>query len=82
MFQFKYCLVNYFGVLLLGVVSLMAESTTGVLISPGYGGHQSTMPPSYYATTTYDTTSYYTKAPKYLKYYTTKEPECYTTPRL
>jgi hypothetical protein len=76
MFQLNYCLVNYFVVPLLGVVSLMAESTTGVLMSPGYGGYQSTTPPSYYATTTYDTTSYYTEAPKY---YTTKEPECYTT---
>jgi hypothetical protein len=55
----------------LGVVSLMAESTTGVLMSPGYGGYQSTALPSYYATTSYDMTSYYTEAPKY---YTTKEP--------
>ncbi|EFX88260.1 LOW QUALITY PROTEIN: hypothetical protein DAPPUDRAFT_234827 [Daphnia pulex] len=39
-------------------------------------GYQITTPPSYYATTTYDTTSYYTEAPKY---YTTKEPEYYTT---
>ncbi|EFX88370.1 hypothetical protein DAPPUDRAFT_234547 [Daphnia pulex] len=69
-------MVNYFVVLLLGVVSLMAESTTGVLKSPGDGGYQSTTPPSYYATTTYDTASYYTEAPKY---YTTKEPEYYTT---
>ncbi|EFX88274.1 LOW QUALITY PROTEIN: hypothetical protein DAPPUDRAFT_234799 [Daphnia pulex] len=68
--------INYYVVLLLGVVSLMAESTTGLLMSPGYGGYQSTTPPSYYATTTYDTTSYYTEAPKY---YTTKEPDYYTT---
>ncbi|EFX87990.1 LOW QUALITY PROTEIN: hypothetical protein DAPPUDRAFT_234614 [Daphnia pulex] len=34
------------------------------------------MPPSYYATTKYETTSYYTEA---LKYYTTKEPESYYT---
>ncbi|EFX82402.1 hypothetical protein DAPPUDRAFT_302619 [Daphnia pulex] len=72
-------IVNNFVVLLLGVVSLMDELTTGVLSSPGYVRHQSTTPPSYYATTTYDTTSYYTKAPKYPKYYTTKESECYTT---
>ncbi|XP_046450629.1 mucin-12-like [Daphnia pulex] len=49
----------------------MAESTTGVLMSPGYGGSQSTTPPSYYATTTNDTTSYYTEAPKEPEYYTT-----------
>jgi hypothetical protein len=36
MFQLDFCLVNYFIVLLLGVVSLMTESTTGVLMSPGY----------------------------------------------
>ncbi|EFX79451.1 hypothetical protein DAPPUDRAFT_319562 [Daphnia pulex] len=33
-------LMNYGVVLLLGVVSLIAGSTTGVLISPGYGGLQ------------------------------------------
>jgi hypothetical protein len=32
--------------MLLGVVSLMAESTTGVLMSPGYGGYQTATPPS------------------------------------
>ncbi len=36
--------VNY-GVVLLGLVSLMAESNTGVLMSPGYGGYQTTTPP-------------------------------------
>jgi len=36
--------VNYGVVLLLGV-SLMAESNTGVLMSPGYGGYQTTTPP-------------------------------------
>jgi hypothetical protein len=40
MFEFTNCLVNYGGVLLLVVVSLMAGSTTGVPISPGYGGHE------------------------------------------
>ncbi len=39
MFKFIHCLVNY-GVLLLGVSSLTAWSTTGVLMSPGYGGYQ------------------------------------------
>ncbi len=39
------CLVNYGVVLLLGVVSLMARSTTGVLMSPGYGGYQTTTSP-------------------------------------
>jgi hypothetical protein len=36
MFEFINSLVNYDGVLLLGVVSLMAGSTNGVLMSPGY----------------------------------------------
>jgi hypothetical protein len=34
------CLVNYGVLLLLGVVLLMAGSTTGVPIFPAYGGHQ------------------------------------------
>jgi hypothetical protein len=42
MFEFIIYLVNYGVVLLLGVVSLMAGSTTGVQMSPGYGGSQST----------------------------------------
>jgi hypothetical protein len=51
-----YCLVNYGVVLLFGFVSLMAVSTTGVPMSPGYGGYQST---------TYAAPAYYTEAPKY-----------------
>jgi hypothetical protein len=62
--------------MLLGVVSLMAGSTTGVLMSPGYGGYQTTLPPPYYPKATYGTTSYCTEA---YKYYTTKAPEFYTT---
>jgi hypothetical protein len=46
MFEFINCLVNYAVVLLLGVVSLMAGSATGVPMSPGYGGYESTtLPP-------------------------------------
>ena len=45
MFKFINCLVNYGVVLKLGVVSLMAGSTTGVLMFPGYGGYQSTTLP-------------------------------------
>jgi hypothetical protein len=47
-----YCLVNY-GVLLLGVGSLMAGLTTGVPMSPGYGGYQTTTAASDCTTTTY-----------------------------
>ncbi len=43
----------------------VAGSTTGVPMSPGYGGCQTATPPPYYATTTYATTIYYTKAPEY-----------------
>jgi hypothetical protein len=53
MFKFIDCF-NFSVVLLLGVVSLMAGSTTGVLMSPWYGGYQTTTPPPYsYAATTY-----------------------------
>jgi hypothetical protein len=64
-----YCLVNYGVVLLLGVVSLMAGSATGVPMSPGYGGYQTATPPPYYTATTFAKTSYNT----------TKAPEYYTT---
>jgi hypothetical protein len=37
-----YRLANYGVMLLLGVVSLMAGSTTGVLMFPVYGGYQAT----------------------------------------
>ncbi|EFX62819.1 hypothetical protein DAPPUDRAFT_269666 [Daphnia pulex] len=60
--------------MLLGVLSLMAGSTTGVPMSPWYGGNQ-TAPP-YYPKATYATTSYFTEV---YKYYTTKAPEFYTT---
>jgi hypothetical protein len=54
-----------------GVVSLMAASTTGVLMSPGYGGYQATAPKEDYTTSpphykkmlTYATPTYYTEAP-------------------
>jgi hypothetical protein len=62
--------------MLLGVVSLMAGSTTGVPMSPGYGGYQTATPPPYYPKATYATTSYCTEISKY---YTTKTPEFYTT---
>jgi hypothetical protein len=45
MFKFINCLVNYGVVLKLGVVSLMAGSTTGVPMFPGYGGYISTTLP-------------------------------------
>ncbi|EFX82157.1 hypothetical protein DAPPUDRAFT_241289 [Daphnia pulex] len=71
-------MANYGVVLLLGVVSLMAESITVVLMSLGYGGYQTgTLSPNY--TTTFATTSYYTDAPEY---YTTKAPDYYTKLRL
>jgi hypothetical protein len=62
-------------VLLLGVESLMAGLTTGVPMSPGYGGYETTTPASGCTTTTYATTSYYTEASKY---YTTNVPDYYT----
>jgi hypothetical protein len=74
--KFIYCLVNYGVVLLLGVVSLMGGSTTGVPISTWYGANQTATPPPSYTTTTYATTGSCTTA---FKYYTTKAPEFYTT---
>jgi hypothetical protein len=62
--------------MLLGVVSLIGGSTTGVLMSPGYGGYQTATPPPYYPKATYATTSSCTEV---FKYYTTKAPEFYTT---
>jgi hypothetical protein len=63
--------------MLFGVVSLMAGSTTGVLMSPGYGGSdQTATPPPYYPRATNVTTSYCTEISKY---YTTKASEFYTT---
>ncbi|EFX80804.1 hypothetical protein DAPPUDRAFT_318265 [Daphnia pulex] len=52
-------------VLLLGVESFMAGLTTGVPMSPGYGGYQTTTPASDCTTTTSTTTSYYTEVSKY-----------------
>ncbi|EFX80811.1 hypothetical protein DAPPUDRAFT_243221 [Daphnia pulex] len=59
--------VNYGGVLLLGVVSLMAGSTTGVPMSSGYGDYQ---------TSTSAAPAYYTEA---LKCYSIKAPVYYST---
>ncbi|EFX86218.1 hypothetical protein DAPPUDRAFT_236935 [Daphnia pulex] len=58
---------NYGVVLQLVVLSLMAGLTTGVPMSPGYGGYQIATPASYH-TTTYAAIGYYT--PKALEYYT------------
>jgi hypothetical protein len=55
---------------------LMAGSTTGVPMSPGYGGNHTATPPPYFSKATYATTSYCTEV---YKYYTTKAPEFYTT---
>jgi hypothetical protein len=38
-FEIVYCVVIYSVVLLLGVVFLMAGSTTSVPVTPGYGGY-------------------------------------------
>ena len=70
--QIIYRLANYGVVLLLGVVSWMAGSATGVPTSPGYGGYRTATPPPYYTATTYDMSSYYIEASKY---YTTKFPD-------
>jgi hypothetical protein len=53
---------------LLGVVSLMAGFTTGVPMSPGYGGNQTATSPPYYTTRKYAITDYYTT--KTTEYYT------------
>ncbi len=76
MFRFIYCLVNYGVVLLLGVVSLMAGLTAGVVMSHWYGGNQTATPPPSYPKATYATTSSCTEV---FKYYTTTAPEFYTT---
>jgi hypothetical protein len=76
MFKFISCLDNYGVVLLLGFVSLMWWSTTGVPMSPWYGANQTATP-----YTTYATTSSCTEV---FQYYTTKASETYpqlTPPR-
>jgi hypothetical protein len=50
--------VNYGVVLLLIVVSLMVGSTTGVMMSRGYGGQQPATPLSYSTTKKYARTEY------------------------
>jgi hypothetical protein len=60
-FQIIYCLDNYGVVLLLVIVVL----TTGVPMSPGYGGYQTATLPSNYKTISNETTSYYTEAPNH-----------------
>jgi hypothetical protein len=79
MLKFIICLVNYGVVLLLGVVSLMAGSTTGVPMSPGYGGYQATAAQEYYTTSSpyYTITSIYvTPAAR------TPRPSSTTSPRM
>jgi hypothetical protein len=49
-------------VMLLFAVSLKAGSITGVPMSPGYGGYQSTTSPPYYTTTTFARTGYHNEA--------------------
>jgi hypothetical protein len=73
--QIIYRIVDDGVVLLPFVVSLKAGSITGVPMSPGYGGYQSTTPLPYYTTTTFAPTGYYTEAHNY---YITKAPEYYT----
>ncbi|XP_046456123.1 uncharacterized protein LOC124203490 [Daphnia pulex] len=58
-------------VLLPFVVSLKVGSITGVPMSPGYGGYQSTTPPPCNTTTTFAPTGYYTEGHNY---YTTNTP--------
>jgi hypothetical protein len=49
-FEIVYCVVIYSVVLLLGVVFLMAGSTTSVPVTPGYGGYFTTAAKEYWAT--------------------------------
>jgi hypothetical protein len=67
--------------MLLGVVSLKAGSTTGVPMSPLYGGCQTATLTPYYTTTFATTGSYTTKAQEC---YTTihDAPSCYTESRI
>ncbi|XP_046440909.1 uncharacterized protein LOC124191909 [Daphnia pulex] len=69
-------MANYGVVLLLCVESLMAGLTTGVAMSPWYGGYQTATPPPYYPKATYATTSYCTEV---FKYYTVKAPDLNST---
>jgi hypothetical protein len=69
--QINYRLFDCSVVLLPFVVSLKVGSITGVPMSPGYGGYQSTTPPPHYTTTTFAPTGYYTEGHNY---YTTKAP--------
>ncbi len=73
--QINYRLFDCSVVLLPFVVSLKVGSITGVLMSPGYGGYQSTTPSPCYTTTTFAPTGYYTEDHNY---YTTKAPEYFT----
>jgi hypothetical protein len=60
-----YRLANYGVMLLLVVLSLMAGLTTGVPMSPGYGGYQTATPASYYTTSSAATGYYTSKAQEY-----------------
>jgi hypothetical protein len=78
MLKFINCLVNYGVVLLLGVVSLMAGSTTGCtdVSWVWWVLKHKTAVPSYYLASISAAPAYYTEA---LKCCTTKAPEYYTT---
>ncbi|EFX83977.1 hypothetical protein DAPPUDRAFT_239158 [Daphnia pulex] len=69
-------------VLLFGVVSLMVGSTTGVPMSPGYGGYQATAAKEYYTTSPpyYNRTTSPSATPPRLKSYATNyaAPSCIT----
>jgi hypothetical protein len=51
------------------VDGMMAGSTTGVPMSPGYGGCQTATPPPYYTTLKHGTAVYYSEDPEYPKFH-------------
>jgi hypothetical protein len=59
----------------------MAGSTTGVPMSPGYGGCQTATPRPYYTTTTYATTGSYTTKAQECSTIIHDAPSCYTESR-
>ena len=59
----------------------MVGSTTGVPMSPGYGGCQTATPRPYYTTTTYATTGSYTTKAQECSTIIHDAPSCYTESR-
>ena len=52
MYKIFFVYVSVASFMMFGIMSLIAGLTTGVPMSPGYGGHQTEAPLSYYTGTT------------------------------